>query len=105
MDREANAKSAAAGWPTELRFSLALGTENPESRAHRVELLQHYLETRLHIPVEITTTTNYGGTIEATRARKVDAASMGPFAYLIASEKAGAEAIADAGIGPGRKRQ
>jgi phosphonate transport system substrate-binding protein len=76
---------------------MAIGTENPESRANRVEVVQRYLESRLGIPVEITATTNYGGTIEAMRARKIDAASMGPFAYLIASEKAGAEAIASRG--------
>lgn len=97
MDRVANAKTGPAGWPATLRYNMALGTENPEARAHRVELLQHYLEKRLGIPVEITTTTNYGGTIEAMRARKIDAASMGPFAYLIASEKAGAEAIVTRG--------
>jgi phosphate/phosphite/phosphonate ABC transporter binding protein len=97
MDREENAKSAPAGWPAVLHYNLSLGTETPESRAHRVELLQKYLENRLGMPVEITTSTNYGGTIEAMRAHKVDAASMGPFAYLIASEKAGAEAIVTRG--------
>jgi len=104
MDRAANAKTSAAGWPAVLHYSLSLGTENAESRAHRVDPLQHYLETRSSIPVEITTTTNYGGTIEAMRARKVDAASMGPFAYLIASEKAGA-GDRDARIDQRRKRR
>ena len=96
-DRVANAKTAPSGWPAKFRYNIAIGTENPESRTHRVEVVQRYLEGRLGIPVEITATTNYGGTIEAMRAHKVDAASMGPFAYLIASEKAGAEAIASRG--------
>ncbi|HYA18432.1 MAG TPA: phosphate/phosphite/phosphonate ABC transporter substrate-binding protein [Bryobacteraceae bacterium] len=98
-ETKASIAGTRAGWPPVLRYNIAVGTENPETQARRTGLVRDYLAGRLGIPVEITTVSNYGATIEAMRAKKVDAASMGPFAYLIASEKAGAEAIATRGTG------
>ena len=87
-DRTAAAKSGPAGWPAVFRYNVSLGQEDPAARARRTELLRRYLEKELGIPVEVTVTANYGGAIEAMRAKKLDATGLGPFAYLIASEKA-----------------
>jgi len=100
-DRLARAKSSIEGWPSVFRYNISLTQENPEERARRVDLLRPYLQQQLGIPVEITATVSYGGAIEAMRAKKIEAASMGPFAYLIASEKAGAQAIAARGSADG----
>jgi phosphonate transport system substrate-binding protein len=94
----ARARSGPAGWPPVLRYNVATGLDNPEVHTKRIELLRNYLSGRLGISVEITEATGYGGTIEAMRSRKIDAASLGPFAYLLASEKAGAEAIVTLGL-------
>jgi phosphonate transport system substrate-binding protein len=96
-NRPAQANAGPMGWPRPFRYNVALGAEDPSARAKRVDKMRAYLEEKLGIPVEITETTLYGGTIEAMRAQKIDAAGMGPFAYLIASEKAGAEAIVTRG--------
>jgi len=95
---ESDSGRSHKGWPSVLRYNIATGIENPETRVRRVDLVRIYLSKQLGIPVEITTASSYGGTIEAMRAKKIDAASMGPFAYLIASEKAGAQAIATRGL-------
>lgn len=63
----------------------------------RAELMKKYLEAQLHIPVEIVRVSGYAPTIEAMRTDKVDMATFGPLGYMIASRKAGAEAIVAAG--------
>ena len=96
--RTVQAQSVPAGWPVPLRFNMTSSSEDPDVRAKRLGPLKVYLERELGIPVEITANTGYGGTIEAMRAHRIDAAGMGPFAYLIAAEKAGAEAIVSRGL-------
>lgn len=97
--REARARGPE-GWPAVLRFNLALGTDDA-SWDKRADLIHGYLEKQLGIPVEVTKSVGYGGVIEAMRAKKIEAATLGSFAYLIASEKAGAEAIATRGTADG----
>ncbi len=95
--RDATAKSGQEPWPKTFRYNVAIGVEDLSAREKRVDLIKGYLERQLGMPVEITTTVGYGPVIEAMRAKKIDASAMGPFAYLIASEKAGAEAIVTRG--------
>ncbi len=83
--------------PAILRFTVAVAQENPASEGGRLEPVRHYLEQRLHIPVEVRGTTDYGEAIEAFRAKKIEASTLGPFAYVIGSERAGIEAIATRG--------
>lgn len=85
----------AAGRPTVLRYLHSPSAEEPEvQQSTRLERLKGYLSERLGIPVELhKTSAGYGVAIEAMRAGKVDVATFGPFGYLIAAEKAGAEAI------------
>jgi phosphonate transport system substrate-binding protein len=80
--------------PTVLRYCYAPNTEEPEKQSLRLDRLEKYLEDRLKIDVEMyKTSAGYGAVIEAMRAKKVDVAQIGPFGYLIASEKAGAEVL------------
>src|SRR5262245_31176781 len=82
------------GWPTVLRYCYSPGTEEPERQTIRLDLLKAYLSERLKIDVVLYKTSgSYGPEIEALRAKKIDVLTMGPFGYLIASEKAGAEVI------------
>lgn len=82
--------------PTRLRVGWVPNDEDLERRV-RFERLITYLSQRLDLPVELVQTGTYSTAIEAMRARKLDVCSMGPFAYLIAHEKAGVEAL----IAPG----
>ncbi len=88
------AQPRPAGWPEQLRFLVSISQENPEAEASRLAPIGRYLESQLHIPVEIIGSSGYGVAIEALRARKIEACTTGPFAYLIASEKANSEVIA-----------
>lgn len=84
----------ASARPSVLRYLYSPSAEEPETQGARLELLKVYLKKELGIPVELyKTSAGYGVAIEAMRARKVDVATFGPFGYLIASEKADAEAI------------
>lgn len=82
--------------PQTIRIGWVPNDEDVERRV-RFDRFSHYLATRLARPVELVETGTYSTVIEAMRAAKLDIASMGPFAYLIAHDKAGAEAI----IAPG----
>lgn len=84
----------ASGRPQVLRYLYSPSAEEPETQGLRLERLKAYLKRELNLDVELyKTSAGYGVAIEAMRARKVDMATFGPFGYLIASEKAGAEAI------------
>jgi phosphonate transport system substrate-binding protein len=84
--------------PTVLRYSYAPGVEEPQAQTLRLDRLKKYLSERLKVDVELyKSSAGYGMVIEAMRANKVDVATLGPFGYLIASEKAGAEVIVVSG--------
>lgn len=78
--------------PRRLRVGWVPNDEDLERRV-RFERLVAHLSRRLDMPVDLIQTGSYSTAIEAMRARKLDVCSMGPFAYLIAHDKAGAEAI------------
>ena len=84
-------------WPTKLTYAYTPSSEEPEGRLARYETLAAYLSSRVGVEVEIIRSSQYGPTIEAMRADKVDIASGGSFSYMIAHEKSGAEAIATRG--------
>ncbi len=99
-----SAKSTEAATPRRLRFAYNPSTDDVETSLKRYRRLQQYLEKELAMPVELTQASGYSSTIEAMRARKVDCATMGPMSYLIAAQRAGAEAIVLPGTtskGPG----
>jgi phosphonate transport system substrate-binding protein len=81
------------GWPATLRIGLFAG-DDASAAISNAEPFRVLLEERLGIPVEVTTGTSYSAVIEAMRAGRVDAMEVGPFAYVLAVQEAGAEAIA-----------
>lgn len=87
------AMSSMNGRPMVLRYCFASTTEDPEAANRRLEVTQRYLERQLHVRVEVTRTTAYGAVIEAFRANKVDVASISPFSYILATQRAPIEAI------------
>jgi len=89
------------GWPRILRFSVSINQENPETEGERLQPIRRYLEQRMQMPVEVTGTSGYGVVIEAFRAKKIEASSLGPFSYVIGSERVGIEAIATRGTPAG----
>lgn len=106
VDSQATTGTLKPGWPTELKMAFQPSEDDVERRMQEdvFNQLSSYLSTEIGIPVKVIRTTGYGPTIEAMRAKKIDfGRSGGSFTYLIANQKAGAEAIVTRGTstGPG----
>jgi phosphonate transport system substrate-binding protein len=84
-------------WPATLRVAYTPSSEDPEGRMTQYRELAGYLGDQLGIEVDLVRSSSYGPTIEAMRAHKIDLASGGPFSYIIASHKAGAEVLISRG--------
>lgn len=95
------AKTSSA-WPAKLRYLVSISDENPDVESSRLAPIGRYLESELHIPVEVMGTSGYGVAIEALRAHKIEACTLGSFGYVIAADKAGAEVIAMRGSMEGK---
>lgn len=90
-----------------LRLAYLPGEEDPEGRMLAFSGLAEHLTKAIGREVELVQATSYAPTIEAMRAGKIDIIRAGgPFTYMIAHEKAGAEAIVSVGTsqGPGLYR-
>jgi phosphonate transport system substrate-binding protein len=85
------------GWPDTFRLGL-FGGDDAEEVVLNAQPMKELLEEALGIPVEIFTGTSYSAVIEAMRADKVEAMTVGPFSYILAVQEAQAEAVA-VGIG------
>lgn len=85
--------SASDGWPKVLHYAYSPNAEQLQGGSLRRDLMRAYLEKELHIPVEVVMVQGYAPVVEAMRAEKVDIASISPLSYLIAAQKAGAQAI------------
>jgi phosphonate transport system substrate-binding protein len=90
------------GNPKVLRYAFVPSEETMIDNSLQVKLMQKYLESRVHIPVEAIRVSGYAATIEAMHTNKVDIATFGPMGYIIASEKAGAEAMVAIGDKSGK---
>ena len=90
----------AKGDPAVLRIGYVPNEEDLEQRV-RFDSLAAYVSRELQRPVTLIETGSYSAAIEAMRAAKLDVCSMGPFAYLIAHEKTGAQAIVAPGTPAG----
>jgi phosphonate transport system substrate-binding protein len=82
-----------AGWPKTLRVGL-FGGDDAEETIRNAAPVKKLLEEKLGISVEIFTGTSYGAVIEAMRAKRIDAMTVGPFAYILAVQESQAEALA-----------
>jgi phosphonate transport system substrate-binding protein len=90
-----------SAWPKVLHFSVSIYQENPEAEGERLQPVRRYLERRMQMPAEVTGTSGYGVVIEAFRAKKLEGSTLGPFAYVIGSERASIEAIVTRGTPAG----
>jgi phosphonate transport system substrate-binding protein len=88
----AGASNDREGWPETFKVGY-FGGDDAEELLRSNEPFRVYLEERLGVPVELSTGTSYSAVIEAMRADRVDAMSVGPFAYILAVQEAGAEAL------------
>jgi phosphonate transport system substrate-binding protein len=68
--------------------------ENPEAMIKQYTPMKNWLEKQIKKPIKLFTATDYTGIIEAMRSKKVDIAWFGPFSYVMANERANAEAFA-----------
>ena len=84
------AHAAAKG---ELVMGL-IPAEDPKAMIEQYTPMKNWLEKELGRPIKLFTATDYTGVIEAMRAKKADIAWFGPFSYVLAHERAGAEAFA-----------
>ena len=85
--------NAGGSRPRALRFAYSPQMEQLEGGTLRIDLMQSYLQKQLHMPVQVVSVEGYAATIEAMRAGKVDIATYGGLGYILAAQKAGAEAI------------
>lgn len=72
----------------------AIPAEDAQKTRENYTPLAKYLEKKTGLPVEIFVATDYSGVIEAMRSGKLDIAMFGPFSYILAADKANAEAFA-----------
>ncbi len=90
--------NASDSGPKVLHYAYSPQMEELQGGTFRYAELSKYLQNQLHIPVELVQVVGYASTIEAMRAQKVDIAGYGGLGYIIASQKAGAEAIVARGF-------
>ena len=81
-----------ADWPEVFTVGF-FGGDDAEQVLEDNQPFADYMVERLGVEVEMFTGTSYTAVIEAMRAERVDAMLVGPFAYVLAVEEAGAEAL------------
>ena len=82
--------------------SLVMGlipAEDPAAMIEQIKPMKAWMEKKLGQHIELFTATDYSGVIEAMRVKKVDFAWFGPFSYVMAHDRAGADAFA-VGVDP-----
>lgn len=67
--------------------------ENSTDEINNTKPLSDAISAKLGVPVTLYVGTNYTATIEALQSGKIDIAFFGPFSYILAHSKYGAEAI------------
>lgn len=76
-----------------LRIGL-IPSEDSQSMIESSQLVLDQLQAQLGMPVKPFVATDYNGVIEALRSKKLDAAYLGPFSYVLANQVADVEAFA-----------
>jgi len=94
--------NASDAWPKVLHYAFSPQMEQLQGGGLRIDLMRNYLQSQLHMPVDVVRVEGYAPTIEAMRADKVDVATYGGLGYILASQKAGAEAIVARGFPDGQ---
>jgi phosphonate transport system substrate-binding protein len=96
------ASNASTSWPRVLHYAFSPQADQLQSGVLHTQQVRQYLQSQLHIPVDLVQVDQYAATIEAMRANKLDIAHFGALAYIIAVQKAGAQAIVSRGYPDGR---
>jgi phosphonate transport system substrate-binding protein len=89
--------------PRVVRIGISPGQEEAENRLKQLKPLQDYFARAMGRPCKIYMASGYNVLIEGLRANKLDVAHMGPFAYMLAADKADAEVLVirtKPGVGP-----
>ncbi len=94
--------NASTGWPTVLHYAYSPQAEQLQGGMSHTPEMRAYLQSQLHIPIDLVQVEQYSATIEAMRADKLDIAHFGALAYIIAAQKAGAQAIVAKGYPDGK---
>ena len=71
-----------------------LPAEDPKEMMAQYTPMKDWMAKEMGRCIKVFTATDYTGVIEAMRAKKVDFAWYGPFSYVLANRRAGAEAFA-----------
>lgn len=93
QDQAAAADEGKESWPETIAYGLT-PTDEATDMARRFDPLEQYFTECLDHPLEIFVGTNYNTMIEAMRTGSAHLAKLGPFAYILGHERAGAEALA-----------
>jgi phosphonate transport system substrate-binding protein len=72
----------------------AIPAEDAQKSREAHKKLTDYLEKKVGIKTELFVATDYTGVVEAMRAKKLEIAFFGPLSYVLAADKANAEAYA-----------
>lgn len=80
------------GWPDTIRIGV-LPEEDIAVMESRYQPLKVHFEAVLGVRVELFFGTDFSAMIEAMRFGNLEVSKLGPFAYILAVERAGAEAI------------
>ncbi|WP_157796442.1 phosphate/phosphite/phosphonate ABC transporter substrate-binding protein [Bacillus sp. FJAT-45037] len=93
VEAEASDGIDRSDWPEKFVYGI-LPTEDQAELARRFEPLVDYMEDRLGIEFELFIGNDYNALIEAMRNGHLHASGFGPFSYMLANERANAEAFA-----------
>lgn len=79
-------------WPDRVRIGV-LPEEDQAVMETRYQPLKAHFEAVLGVPIDLYFGTDFTAMVEAMRFRNIEVSKFGPFAYIMASERAGAEAV------------
>jgi phosphonate transport system substrate-binding protein len=83
---------SASEWPDTISYGV-LPTSDEANLAATYEPFETYMAACLDHPFELFTGTNYTAMIEAMRGGNIHLSKFGAFSYIIAAERAGADAL------------
>ncbi|WP_068505210.1 phosphonate ABC transporter substrate-binding protein [Paenibacillus kribbensis] len=89
---ESSQQETSSYTPDKLKIGV-IPSEDSENVESKMEPLKKYLSKKLGMEVDIFVANDYTAVVEAMRSKQIDVAHLGPFSYLLATEKANAEAI------------
>lgn len=89
----ASGQESSGGIPDPLTIGV-IPSEDTEQVAATFEPIAAYVGEELGVEAELYTATDYSGIIEAMRSGEAEVAWLGPLSYVLAAQRANAEAVA-----------